>query len=441
MDTEIKEYRSPLKNPIIVKALGTAIIVLLLLIPLSMIKNTIKERNQLRETAILETNKKWAGIQKISGPIITIPILKKSSIKDVAPSKEYIHILPEELNINGSINPENLKRGIYNIVVYEADLHTSGFFKLPSMEEYHSNEYTILWEKAKASFEIQDLKGISTKLQLTFNEKEIIPVAGIDYSLRNILTNGVTFPIDLTAIDLEKPHSFALDLDLKGSQQINFVPLGRTTKIGINSNWNSPSFFGQFLPKKRKIDNNGFVAEWEVLELNRSFPQIWNKSEPFNAVSESTFGIDLRLPIDDYQKTIRSIKYGILTIGLTFLVFFLVELISKIKTHPFQLLLIGGGLCLFYLLLISISEHSNFNIAYLISSATILLITTAYSLHLFKKQKSIAFVTMFVLASVYAFIFVTLQLTAYALLIGTVGLVITLALTMYLTRNVNWYEK
>jgi inner membrane protein len=187
------------------------------------------------------------------------------------------------------------------------------------------------------------------------------------------------------------------------------------------------------------VSENGFEATWKVLELNRNYPKQWTGSNHSTQLSESAFGVDLILPLDDYQKSMRSAKYAVMTIALTFLIFFLVEILNGRKIHPFQYILVGLSLCLFYILLISISEHTNFNIAYLISAVGVVAMIGLYSLSVFKNMR-LTFLLLVTLTSIYGFLFITLQLADYALLMGSIGLAIILAVTMYATRNINWYK-
>ncbi|MEM9340842.1 MAG: cell envelope integrity protein CreD, partial [Bacteroidota bacterium] len=206
----------------------------------------------------------------------------------------------------------------------------------------------------------------------------------------------------------------------------------------LNSSWNAPSFYGSFLPTEREITDKGFISKWNVLELNRNFPQSWVGIHQHD-ISSSAFGVDLIIPIDDYQKSMRSAKYAVLTLSLTFLVFFLVEVMNKRKIHPFQYALVGLGICLFYILLISISEHTHFNFAYGISAAAIITMISLYSLTVFKRLK-LSLILAATLIGIYAFVFVTLQLADFALLLGSIGLTVILGLTMFFTRNINWYK-
>ena len=176
-----------------------------------------------------------------------------------------------------------------------------------------------------------------------------------------------------------------------------------------------------------------------MLQLNRNFPQSWIDTGEAEKLQNAAFGVDLILPLDDYQKSMRSAKYAIMTIVLTFLIFFLVEILNGRKIHPFQYTLVGLALSLFYILLISISEHTNFNLAYAISTCAIVGMISLYSMSVFKMPK-LSMLLVATLIGIYGFLFVTLQLADYALLMGSIGLTIILAITMYFTRNINWYK-
>jgi len=202
----------------------------------------------------------------------------------------------------------------------------------------------------------------------------------------------------------------------------------------LTSNWQDPNFMGEFLPQQKQISKTGFDANWKVLEMNRPFSQEF-KSLP--RLNDYSFGVDFMIPVDNYQQNERSAKYGYLVIALTFLLFFLLQTLSKINIHPFQYLLIGLALIIFYTLLLSFSEQVNFTIAYLISGLATVLLIALFSKSIMKTWKF----PMFILASLsalYTFIFVIIQLESYALLVGSIGLFIILAAVMYVSRRIEW---
>ena len=426
-----------IKNSIMIKLLTITILILVLLIPTSMIESIIDEREYLNSQAIDEVSNKWANEQQINGPILSVPLLYETTTKEgVQQWTEYFHILPEQLNIDGLVNPEKLKRGIYEIVVYKSKLHVNGNFVLKTNFD-HKNLKEVRVQDAFLTIGISDLRGIEDEIYLTWNEKKLKASPGSQ--IPNIISKGVTIELDNLELADHESYSFNLDLNLQGSHTLSFVPIGSTTMVTVDSSWPSPSFNGQFLPDERSVSDSGFVAQWKVLQLNRNFPQSWTGRPSNLHMDDTAFGVDLLLPLDDYQKSMRSVKYAIMTITLSFLVFFIVEILSKRKIHPFQYTLVGLSLSLFYILLISISEHSNFNFAYLISACAVTIMIFLYSISVFKAKKT-SFLLAFILAGIYGFLFVTLQMADYALLMGSIGLTAILSCTMYFTRGINWYQ-
>ncbi|MEN8228111.1 MAG: cell envelope integrity protein CreD [Bacteroidota bacterium] len=426
-----------IKNSVTLKLVTITILMLFLLIPSNMIKSIIAEREDLSNAAINEVSSKWGASQQINGPILTIPVIYEYLTDEkIEQITEYFHILPEELNINGLIEPEKLKRGIYEVVVYNSELSISGKFNLNKKVD-QSNLVQILYDQAFLTLGISDLRGIEDQINLDWNNEELKVEPGS--KLSNTIKSGVTVNLPDIKNNLDREIDFKLKLNLQGSQNISFTPLGSLTNVNLKSSWPSPSFNGNFLPDHREVGNDGFNASWKVLQLNRNYPQSWLGSKHLQNITDSAFGVDLILPIDDYQKSMRSAKYAVMTIALTFLIFFLVEILNKRRIHPFQYALVGLALSLFYILLVSISEHANFNLAYLISALGILTMISLYSLSVFKAVK-LSLVLVVTLAAIYGFLFVTLQLADYALLMGSIGLTLILGATMYFTRNINWYK-
>jgi inner membrane protein len=426
-----------MKHSVTLKLTSIGILILLLLIPSSMIKSIIAEREALNNMATEDVNSKWAKRQTINGPILTIPVVYEyEKDEKVSTVIKYIHLLPEALNINGAIIPEKLKRGIYEVVVYKSNLEAKGSFKLaPNINQNNLKE--IRWTDAFVTVGISDLRGIENEIIFNWGSKAIKAQPGSRIS--DMIQSGITF--DLPDLDPATTDSvdFNFDIQLQGSRNMSFVPVGSTTEIAIKSPWTDPSFNGNFLPRNREINEAGFTSNWKVLQLNRNFPQSWTGNEYASSLKDSAFGVDLLISLDDYQKSMRSAKYAVMTIALTFLIFFLVEILNGRKIHPFQYTLVGLSLCLFYVLLISISEHSNFNIAYGISTLATVSTIAMYSYSIFKSKK-LTSILIATLIGIYAFLFVTLQLADYALLMGSIGLSLILSATMYFTRNIDWYK-
>jgi len=430
-----------LKDNIYFKLVAIVIISLFLLIPTAMIKDLVSERESTQNKAISEVSSKWGDKQTIMGPIISIPYYKyvkqfsgKDSTEKIVQIKEYIHILPSKLNIEGNISPEKRYRSIYEVVVYNSKLNISGLFNKIDLASLDIEPKNILLDKAELIIGINDLRGIEEQVNLTWNDTKIPFNPGI--SSNDVAASGINALVKLDDKD-SSIYSFNLSLNLKGSQLLYFTPVGKVTDINITSNWSNPSFNGAFLPDSRTVTETGFKANWNVLHLNRNFPQSWTGNK--YKIEDSAFGIDLLVPVDNYQKSYRSIQYAILFIGLTFLVFFFIEVLNKVYIHPIQYILVGISLVVFFTLLLSISEHLNYNIAYIISAVSTLLLVAGY-VQAILKSRDLTYLMIGILTILYTFIFVIIQLQDYSLLIGSIGIFIILGLVMYFSRKIDWYN-
>jgi inner membrane protein len=383
-----------------------------------------------------EISSKWGGEQRIVGPILTVPYYTFDLSKDQKREnvvRRLAYFLPDELMVNGEMIPEVRYRGIFQVAVYSTNLKLEGFFKAPTIDVSESN-MEIDWKGAFITLGISDLLGINKSMDFKWNNNQMVCEPGS--SISGIVKSGVSVSKVMLIPPTNENFTFSVDLSLNGSRSLNFAPVGKETQVKLSSTWSNPSFEGAFLPASREISEDGFDATWKVLELNRNYPQRW-----FNRdvnLDDSAFGVSLILPVETYQITERSMKYAILFFALTFIVFFFVEILKKLRVHPIQYILVGFGLTLFYLLLLSLSEHLGFGLAYIIASVGIIVMITSYSSSVFRNRKLTAMMGGF-LAILYGFLYVLLQLQDFTLLMGSLGLFIILSLVMYLSRKVDWY--
>ncbi len=432
----IEAWSRWIKHSVMLKLGTITFLMLLLLIPSEMIQSIIYEREMLSSSAIEETSASWANQQVIKGPILSVPLYyEKLEEDEVVSWYKEVRILPSDLHLQGDVTPKTLRRGIYEVVVYESQIMVVGRFDLDiDFDREYLKE--VQWTKAFMTFGISDLRGIKEQLIMNVNGQNYDAKPG--GQIAGAIDSGVKFDLkDVLTEDTAAPLEFRTVLNIQGSQDLQFVPLGGVTTVALSSSWADPSFDGAFLPDDRTVSDNGFEANWKVLELNRNFPQTWTDGPQY--LDESAFGVRLLLPLDDYQKAMRSAKYGMMVIALTFLIFFLVEMLAGRKIHPFQYALVGLAICLFYILLISLSEHIPFNPAYLLSAMIVVAMVTLYSQGIFRNPQ-FTLSLMAGLTGVYGFLFVTLQVADYALLMGSVGLTVLLSCTMYFTRKVDWYN-
>jgi inner membrane protein len=426
-----------ISNSITIKIITMVILVLLLLIPTAMIKSLITEREHRKQEVIDEIDSKWGNEQTITGPIISIPY-KRYNTDDKQNSTYticHIYFLPDSLNIDGKVTAEKRSRGMYDAVVYNTELSLSGVFAMPKAELLNISPEAVIWQGAAINLGISDLRGIKKPVTARFNGDSLTMNSGLVIEDATQQTNGVNSPIDLTGATTPIPFSF--ELDLNGSYQFNIVPVGKQTEVHLESDWPDPSFTGDFLPVDRTITGSGFDASWTVLDLNRNFPQYWIGYNYGN--QKSSLGVKFYVPVDIYQKSMRTAKYALMFIVFAFVAFFFSEIMNKLRVHPIQYLLIGLAIVLFYSLLISISEHTNFDIAYWLSCLAIIGLIAGYSKSIFKKN-NMAMMVGGVLLVLYGYLYIILQLEDYALVMGSIGLFVVLALVMFLTRKVDWYN-
>ncbi|MCY7349683.1 MAG: cell envelope integrity protein CreD [Cytophagaceae bacterium] len=425
---------------------------LCLLIPANLVQSLITERESTRDQATAEISGKWGAAQTVGGPVLTVPYLRTVTDEKGKTSTEtaYAHLLPETLNVSGSVVPEKRYRGIYVVMLYQARLRLNGTFARPDFTKLGVAESALRWNEAFVNLGVSDMRGIRETVSLTWNGRPLAPSPGIVSN--DLFAAGISAPavVPPTGAGVLR---FTANLVLNGSSELRFLPFGKETTVTLTSKWGSPSFTGAFLPDRRTVTEEGFSASWKVLHYNRNYPQqglgafLPKKSateyqgqvvmEPRDETG--TFGVRLLLPVDEYQKTTRSAKYASLFILLTFASFFFVEILSGRRLHPIQYLLVGFAVCLFYVLLLSISEQISFHWAYLIGCAMILSMVFLYTKSIFRSLR-ITLIFNGILALMYGFFYSLLQLEDYSLLLGSLGLALILGVVMYLTRRIDWYN-
>jgi inner membrane protein len=416
-----------IKKSITARLLMVGFLTLVLLIPLSYISSLIAERSYRQNNVVKEINTKWGEDVLVYGPILKLPYktykeisLYNKKTKSYTTKTEteinYVYIFPEQLDVDTKVISKTLKRGNFESAVYTTNMSFKGYYKNVELDSKDIKSENIIWEKA--SFVVKTSNSKRNKIALDELESSFIKSDDIKS-------------------EISKNLNFNFKISYDGSEQIKLIPIGKTTSLKMNSNWANPSFTGEFLPldSTKKISNDGFEAQWKVTHLNRAFSQIHLNSIP--NLQSYAFGTKFLIMVDEFQQSERSAKYGFLVIGLTFLLFFLIQTLSKIDIHPFQYLMIGLALTMFYTLLVSISEHSNFLKAYLIAGISVISLITLYSKSILKLWKFPVFIGLS-LTGLYTFIYTIIQLENYALLVGSIGLFIILAIIMFVSRKIDW---
>lgn len=449
-----------------IKAIVVGILTLLLLIPLAMIQSLIRERQNTKQSAVADITSKWGGEQTITGPCLVIPYTETiiEDKKEMQVERNLL-LLPETLNVTGTTSVEKRKRGIYDASVYSSDVALSGEFDMDAIKNFNVQQSQIRWDNVLVIIGLSDLKGIKEKVTFETNGKKINFESGLP--IENLATGNGTAelvvtdkasvsyggsPYELFTVGLnvkldslnpgslaESKLPFNLSLKMNGSQGLYVVPTGRTTTAQLKSDWATPSFDGSFLPENRDVTASGFTAGWKVLDLNRSYGQVVraDNGNAMNQMAASRFGVRFIQSVDQYQQNMRSVKYAILIILLTFVVVFFIELIKKKSVNPFQYLLVGLALVLFYTLLLSMSEVLGFNLAYLAAAAMTTILITLHMGSILKNRKQGLLIGA-LLAFLYLFIYILIQMESYALLVGSLGLFAILAVIMYYSKKIRF---
>jgi len=430
------------------KVIFIAFLVLLLLIPKIMIQGLVRERENRQDEVKSEISEKWGQAQIFSGPIISVPFMRKSMVvkgksNEVPLVRDYLYLAPKTFDLSSDIKTEIRSRSIFDAILYTNNLKGRGQMDFLKSEVAPKKATKVLWEEAELQLSISDIHGLGNRPSLKVGETET------EFAVeREGLGAILTAPLK----DLDEKTSFSFNLNLKGSESFAFSSSAENTKVNLVSNWETPSFFGATLPVKHDLK----TAHWEIQNFEKpealkvetpefngmdygNYPrEIRVKPTDFGRGLNTISGVKFIFPVDFYQKNERAVKYAILFIILTFVAFFLIEILQKYRLHPIQYLLIGFAMVLFYALLLSFSEHMVFGKAYLIAASANILLISGYALAIFK-NKSSAGIILGLLSGIYTYLYFLLKSQDYALLSGTLFLFLVLSVIMFLTRNIDWY--
>jgi len=414
------------------KILIIGVLSVLLLIPQQLIMHLVNERYETSRKAESEVEQMWSGAQRVVGPVVHIPSRDNQALD--------VYLLPEDFKVKGDLKSENRHRGSFDVTVYTADLNIEGSFQIPSLSEYSEAKYRL--DKAEVLIALSDFRGLTENIVFHLNGKDYTMSSDKDGEMGSVLRCSVP----IAELMGDSAVDYSVQMPLKGSESIMFLPIGNSTSVQLTSNCVTPSFQGNFLPVERSVSDSGFSATWKVLAINRDFAQAvtqWNQCSEGNAhavsMSDNEFGVIMRVPVMQYQQTTRTVKYAYLFIFLTFATVFFVEYRRQTPIHPVQYLLIGIALMVFYTLLLSFSEHIPFLWSYMVSMLMTIALITGYLAGILKIRKTALMVGALLLA-LYLFIYVLLQLETYALLFGSIGIFVILAVLMYVSLKVKWYR-
>jgi inner membrane protein len=379
----------------------------------------------------------WGGKQVVAGPVLNVPFSVTEPGENNQGTRErqgVAHFLPETCKTEGVLMPETRKRGIYKVVVYEGKLRLKGTFEKPDVSRLDLQNANYNWSAAYFTIGVSEMRGIKNLPELVVNGQQCKVEPGVADT--DLFQSGIT--VKAGSLDMKQPMNFEIELVLNGSEDLSVEALGKTSEVTMKSDWPDPGFTGGFLPANRQVTARGFTADWLVTHLNRNFPQQWIDRK--YDIHEAKFGVELLIPVDHYQKSMRSVKYAILFIALNFLIFIFIEIKSKTRIHPFQYSLVAFALLVFYVLLTSIGEQIGFNLAYLVSAIAVTVLITWYAFSILRNMRMVAWVTL-LQTGLYLFLFTILQLQDYALLAGSIGLFVILIIIMRASQQIKWYQE
>jgi inner membrane protein len=422
------------------RLLGVGFLVLLLQIPVFMIGGLVSERQARRNAAIADVSSKWGSSQTLIGPALALPYTARFT--ETAPTGLQIPrtdtrtaiVLPSKLHVRGTVDAENRTRGIFSIPVYRLKANVEGEFARINPSDFGVAATDVLWDRAQLVVGITDVRAIQEQTALTWNGRTV----RFDPGVGRFLDAQTGLHAEVGADETTGRFTFSFPLSLNGSVSLAMVPFAEETTVEITSNSPSPNFQGAWLPADRTVSATGFTAKWTIPFLGRNYPQSWTTAGMRDTILKSAFGVELIDPVDYYRMADRSVKYAALFILLTFASVWLIEVLSSVRIHPIQYLLLGAALCVFYLLELSLAEHLGFGAAYAIAATSVLGLVAAYCVAILDTAPQAAFVSSGV-AALYGYLFVLLTNEDYALLIGSIGLFVTVAGVMLLTRRVDWY--
>ncbi len=435
------------------------VLVLILMIPQVMILDLVRERQNLNTSVKNEVAESWGKDQTISGPALVIPyktLIKDENGKKLSSQNNNFILLPEKMSVIGDLTTQSKSRSLYDVLLYNTLLSVEGEFTLPDVNALGLHDVEWFFNDAFVITGISDMKGINSKIELLWNGaksnfrpgmngisfRNDLPdiVDDVNYEFvegRNVksLNGGLQASVKIDPSNGK--YTFKYNLNINGSQALHFLPLAKENTVTLESSFPDPNFTGAFLPI-HSTNSEGFKATWQVYEYNRSIPPYYTTSEIIEA-GQSSFGLKIDYIIDHYSKSNRSVKYMFLIVALTFLVVFLTEIVRKKPIHIFQYILIGLALAIFFVLLLSVSEFIGFDKSFLMASLATILLIYLYSIGMFNHKKS-SLLLLALLVLLFGYIYTIIQLEKTALLIGSIGLFVIIAATMYATRKIDWYE-
>ncbi|WP_299143778.1 cell envelope integrity protein CreD [uncultured Vibrio sp.] len=410
----------------------------LLQIPLSMVTGLISERSYRQDEVRNDIARSSSGEQRIIGPFIMVNYTETSYRDDKVQIKERRKfLLPNTFHMSANLDSFEKYRGIYRARLYKAQVALKGTFDSDDLAALQGLDI----DNMNLVVGIEDSRGLIRLdyMTLTSANIELAPGTGLDQ-----LPQGFHSALTLGDLNIEQPLAFDLNFLLQGMGQLQVTPIGSQTTVELSSTWAHPSFIGDYLPVSSEVSEDGFKAQWASNNFSTNIAQLFqsclSSNNACHELEQRQMGVDLIDPVDHYLKSHRAVNYSLLVITLVFASFFLLELFQARPVHPVQYGFIGLALALFYLLLISMSEHLGFNWAYVVAAAASTGLLGVYVSGMLSNTKHCVIFGACLL-TLYGLLFGLLQAESYALVMGSLLCFAILSFTMVITRNIDWYAR
>ena len=441
-------------SPLVTKTLVMGFLIAVLLLPIGQVENLVGERVGMRDTAAARVAETWGGAQTTAAVLLAIPVdTTRKVVEQTAAGREtertevfrnILYVLPDSLNVVADAQPSYRQVGLYRTPVYLAHVQISG--------EFANRDFGVLLDAQPTGQPVRDVKWDEARLLVLNSESRALRavdglvVAGASPSVAADSyagSAGISVHVPKAALRDAATLPFEMKLTLAGSSRLTFLPLARKAEISLKSRWPDPKFEGAPAPLEPVVSDKGFSARWSVLEINRSFGQSWYDTQvrPGELIgasfAQSSVGVTFYEPVDVYQRNYRAVHYAVLLIVITFLTLFLWEHVSGVAIHGMQYLMVGLALSLFYLLLLALSEHLSFDLAYTLAAGALVALITVYLSGVLRSIR-LASSAGAGLATLYAMLYWILRSEDYSLLMGSLLLFGVLTILMIATRRVDW---
>ena len=425
----------------------------LLWVPAMLVYALVWDRSSRADQVTAEIFQSVGGRQNISGPVILVPAIIDTGETDKkgVPIKRStaVAFTPHTLNIDAGVDTQTRKRSIFEATIYDADIALTGKFDAFHAPKSALGEVELDWSEAILAVGFNStsaLKGLRDDPLLSVNGKRISTRFEPMNDLPTALGNGGEYTVQMAGVSVPLPidvsqdgFSFDLRLKLSGGGALFVSPVGEETSLAISANWPSPGFQGEYLPTRHEINDAGFSANWRVPYLARNLPRSFFIDGSLGGrLAGNLFGVEFVATKSPYKAVNRALKYALMFIGVVLLTFFLIEAIIGIRAHPAQYILLGGAQVVFYLMTLALAEQIGFDAAFFFTAIATVTLSGFYAASVFGKRQY-GFVAFGAFSSAYGLIYLLMKSEDYALLIGSTTAFAAIALTMYITRNLDWY--